>query len=86
MKQIFQRKFVGTLALTPALSPGERENHSPSLPKICDWICRTVFQKINEARNGCSLSPGERVRVRAGVKPFSPALESEVEIVELPFA
>ena len=31
-----------TFPLTPALSPRERENHSPSRPITCDWFCQKI--------------------------------------------
>jgi len=50
--------------LTPPLSPGERENRPPPL----GVIPATEFAKPVGAQHapggGCSLSPGERVRVR----------------------
>ncbi len=49
--------------LTPALSLGERENRIQIRDETNDGICRALIEKCR-ASGGCSLSPGERVRVR----------------------
>ena len=46
-------------ALTPALSPGERGNHSPSHEMGCDGICRTIFDTKQTARLLLPLLGGE---------------------------
>ena len=69
-----------TLALTPTLSPRERENRLPRLGKLdasgCSVILssnkktaviETVTSEFLRDVNTCPLSPGERVRVRARV-------------------
>ena len=58
-----------TLALTPALSPGERENRSPSPAKIRDWIDRAVVQ-ITEPHTACSLSRGRGTLRRTIIQYF----------------
>src|SRR5262249_970179 len=48
---------------TPALSPGERENYAPIVGGAAHGFCGSGVEKgLAFAR--CSLSPGERVRVR----------------------
>jgi hypothetical protein len=61
-------RCVLSLALTPALSLGERDNSLPPPSSTCDWIGRTIVKTFS-ATKACSLSSGERARVRANVKP-----------------
>ena len=73
-------KFSVTLAPTPALSPGERENRSPTssvAPTFrSSFISRSEHRSVAKDRliveqprtaDGCPLSSGERVRLRASV-------------------
>src|SRR5215471_9959832 len=46
--------------LTPALSPGERENRSQSRKNSCDGICRKIIRTIQSARSLLPLPGGER--------------------------
>jgi hypothetical protein len=70
-------------ALTPALSPKERENHSPRFDEADALGCRVLCEKNgNNAGIGItafeflarrqlsSLSSGERVGVRASISHF----------------
>src|SRR5258708_1122598 len=70
------------LPLTPALSLGERENRSPlsgwsnslGVRVARRWITqrtapvRATFD-LRKMRDACSLSPGERARVRGNERP-----------------
>ena len=58
IRQVFEKSLV-QFPLTPALSLGERENHSPLFSKICDWICRTYIRKNWNARSLSPLPKGE---------------------------
>ena len=72
--------FLETLALTPALSPKERENRRLSLreseafvkgkPAVGDG--ERDVRIVHQTRQCCPLSLGERVRVRASQKLCSP--------------
>jgi hypothetical protein len=59
-----------TTSLTPALSPRRGRILRRVLGNSCDGIDRTDLRKT-EIMNAEILSPGERIQVRAGVKPFS---------------
>jgi hypothetical protein len=52
-------KFSLSLALTPALSPGERGNPSPSLYERERGSCRTVAGKTRDGRLLFPLPGGE---------------------------
>ena len=56
--------------LTPALSLGERGNCFQSFGKSTTAFGSMVLNN-NDASNGCSLSPRERVRVRGKREPIS---------------
>ena len=55
--------------LTPALSPAERENCFQLVAKPRLAAAR-LLQNFKHAFNGCSLSAGERVRVRGRLAHF----------------
>jgi len=57
------RESGNAFPLTPALSLGERGNPAPSPGMASDGI-RVGGSRKTEASNRCSLSPGERARVR----------------------
>jgi hypothetical protein len=65
----FRTRFVGLPALTPALSPKEREKPAPLFSKVQLLDSRESLASNPEVFNRCSLSAGERVRVRASVPP-----------------
>ena len=78
----------------PGPLPQERENHSPRLDETdavggrafagANWLKAAKAREtleLSESEDGCSLSPGERVRVRASVRL---ALFSSAQLKEQP--
>jgi hypothetical protein len=55
--------FVGIFSLTPALSRWERGNLFQSIGLIDVRNCLWAF-RFTEAKNGCSFSQREKVRMR----------------------
>jgi hypothetical protein len=67
--------------LTPALSPGERENCFHPLNKTTAAFC-SVIQMNPGSDSGCSLSHWERVRVRGNsVNHFQTKLDRHAACV-----
>jgi hypothetical protein len=59
-----------TATLSHPVSEGQEGESSAVSLKTCDWICRTVIRRTGNMRT-LFLLPGEKVRLRAVVKPFS---------------
>jgi hypothetical protein len=59
-------KFIATLSPHPGPLPRGEGELFPPLAKASRWVGELIVQ-VTEGIAGCSLSPGERARVRASV-------------------